>query len=82
MDVKGIVKGNINRVKNAMGILDENTKAEGARRMGICRRCLHTDNTPMLIWDELYYDLNDYRIGYTEIHINPDIMDLSMKLSF
>jgi len=39
-------------------------------------------NTPMLIWDEIYYDLNDYKIGYVEIHFNPEIMDLSMKLSF
>jgi len=39
-------------------------------------------NTPLLIWDEIYYDLNDYKIGYVEIHFNPEIMDLSMKLSF
>lgn len=38
--------------------------------------------TPLLIWDEIYYDLNDYKIGYVEIHFNPEIMDLSMKLSF
>lgn len=39
-------------------------------------------NNPLLIWDEIYYDLNDNRIGYTEIHFNPEIMDLSMKLTF
>lgn len=38
--------------------------------------------TPILIWDEIYHDLNDYKIGYVEIHFNPEIMDLSMKLSF
>jgi len=39
-------------------------------------------NTPLLIWDEIYYDLSDYKIGYVEIFFNPEIMDLSMKLSF
>ncbi len=38
-------------------------------------------NTPLLIWDEVYYDIHDYKIGYVEIHFNPEIMDLSMKLS-
>ena len=38
--------------------------------------------TPLLIWDEIYYDLNDCKICYTEINFNPEIMDLSMKLSF
>ena len=38
--------------------------------------------TPILIWDEIYHDLNDYKIGYVEIYFNPEIMDLSMKLSF
>jgi GntR family transcriptional regulator len=38
--------------------------------------------TALLIWDEIYYDLNDYKIGYVEVHFNPEIMDLSMKLSF
>ena len=40
------------------------------------------ENTPLLMWDELYYDLNDHKIGYVEIHFNPEIMDLSMKLTF
>ncbi len=39
-------------------------------------------NTPLLIWDEIYYDLKDFKIGYVEIFFNPEIMDLSMKLSF
>jgi GntR family transcriptional regulator len=38
--------------------------------------------TPLLIWDEIYYDLFDTKIGYVEILFNPEIMDLSMKLNF
>ena len=38
--------------------------------------------TPLLVWDEIYYDLYDNKIGYVEIHFNPNIMDLSMKLNF
>ncbi|MDA3939171.1 MAG: GntR family transcriptional regulator [Spirochaetia bacterium] len=42
---------------------------------------IHKD-TPLLIWDEIYHDLNDYKFGYVEIHFNPEIMDISMKLNF
>ena len=56
------------------------------QKAGICpeisRKFQIPDNTPLLMWDELYYDLNDYKIGYVEIYFNPEIMDLSMKLTF
>jgi len=40
------------------------------------------EDTPLLIWDEVYHDLLDFKIGYSEIIFNPEIMDISMKLSF
>ncbi len=48
----------------------------------IASRFALPENTPLLIWDEVYYDLYDFKIGYVEIHFNPKIMDISMKLSY
>ena len=47
----------------------------------ICSKFGIDNMIPLLIWDEIYYDLYDNKIGYVEIHFNPDIMDLSMKLN-
>lgn len=49
MSLKGIVQGTVNRVKDSVGVLNENTKAEGVRRYSICVKCFHTDNSPMLV---------------------------------
>lgn len=36
--------------------------------------------TPLLIWEELFYDLYDRRIGFNEIFFHPERCDLSMLL--
>jgi GntR family transcriptional regulator len=64
----------------------DSTYSTAWQKAGICpdiaRKFQIPENTPLLIWDELYYDLNDFNIGYVEIYFNPEIMDLSMKLTF
>jgi len=39
-------------------------------------------DTPMLSWEEIYYNINDEIMGLIEVHFNPHIMDLSMLLHF
>ncbi len=38
--------------------------------------------TPLLEWEEVYYDIYDQRIGYIKIFFHPEIMDLSLLLKF
>jgi GntR family transcriptional regulator len=38
--------------------------------------------TPLLEWEEVYYDIYDQRIGYIKIFFHPKIMDLSLLLKF
>jgi DNA-binding GntR family transcriptional regulator len=38
--------------------------------------------TPLLSWQEVYYNIYDECMGYVKIHFNPEIMDLSMLLHF
>jgi DNA-binding GntR family transcriptional regulator len=38
--------------------------------------------TPLLSWQEVYYNIYDESMGYVKIHFNPKIMDLSMLLHF
>lgn len=49
---------------------------------GICSRFGLAANTPILCWEEVYYDLAESRLGYVKIWFNPSIMDLSLLLSF
>lgn len=39
-------------------------------------------HTPLLAWEEVYYNLYDEPMGLIEAYFNPDIMDLSMLLHF
>lgn len=39
-------------------------------------------NTPLLSWEEAYYNIFDECMGLIEVYFNPDIMDLSMLLHF
>lgn len=39
-------------------------------------------DTPLLCWEEVYYNLYDEKMGYVKIHFNPRIMDISMMLKF
>ncbi|WP_320128488.1 GntR family transcriptional regulator [uncultured Sphaerochaeta sp.] len=38
--------------------------------------------TPLLCWQEVYYNVYDECMGYIKINFNPGIMDLSMLLHF
>jgi DNA-binding GntR family transcriptional regulator len=37
---------------------------------------------PMVVWDEIFFDLYDRRICFNTIHFHPDRMDLSMRTHF
>jgi len=39
-------------------------------------------DTPLLCWEEVYYDLSERKLGYVKVWFNPSIMDLSLLLSF
>ena len=38
--------------------------------------------TPLLEWEEVYYDVYENRIGFVKILFHPEIMDLSLLLKF
>ncbi len=38
--------------------------------------------TPLLEWEEVYYDIYDHKLGYIKIYFHPEIMDLSLLLKF
>ncbi|MBI9104187.1 MAG: GntR family transcriptional regulator [Spirochaetales bacterium] len=37
---------------------------------------------PLLEWEEVYYDIFDFKMGYLKIYFHPEIMDLSLLLKF
>lgn len=37
-------------------------------------------STPLLEWEEVYYDIFDFKLGYIKIYFHPRIMDLSLLL--
>lgn len=39
-------------------------------------------DTPLLCWEEIYYNLYDQKMGYVKVFFNPKIMDLSLLLKF
>jgi GntR family transcriptional regulator len=39
-------------------------------------------DTPLLCWEEIYYNLYDEKMGYVKIYFNPLMMDISMMLKF
>jgi GntR family transcriptional regulator len=47
-----------------------------ARRLGVA------PSSPMLIWDEIFYDLDDRKICFNTIHFHPEKIDLSMLTHF
>ncbi len=38
--------------------------------------------TPLLEWEEVYYDIYNQKLGYVKIFFHPEIMDLSLILKF
>jgi GntR family transcriptional regulator len=38
--------------------------------------------TPLLVWEEIYYDIFDFKLGYVKIYFHPETMDLSLLLNF
>jgi len=48
----------------------------------IAQRFFLPTDTPLLCWEEVYYNLYEEKMGYVKIHFNPKIMDISMMLKF
>ncbi len=51
-------------------------------RQDISQRFGISKESPLLCWEEVYYNLFDEKMGYIKIYFNPEIMDLSMMLKF
>lgn len=47
-----------------------------------CKRFSIPTDTPLTVWDEVFYNLEDRHICYTEILFNPQIMDFSFVCYF
>ena len=56
--------------------LRSETCPEIAERFGV------DPGRPMVVWDEIFFDLYDRRICFNTIHFHPDRMDLSMRTHF
>lgn len=56
-------------------LMAENKPSEAAR-FGL------DPSAALLCWEEIYYDINDKKLGYVKIYFNSAIMDLSLLLKF
>jgi len=50
--------------------------------LGVCKLFSLPESTPLLEWEEVYYDVYENRIGFVKIYFHPEIMDLSLLLKF